>query len=271
MPRTSRGRPGRRRTSGPTRSSSPSSWPGFGSNRCGRSSSAPSRDEGSTTPRSSRSASRAAHGARSSSPRRRPGTIGWWASGCWEPRARCIGARRRRRASGSGGRASPSARWWRGRACTPRAAASVAAPRGAPDGLAGAWVNLYREYAIAVEGLAGRIEPGWLGPDLPGRRERGRPRGRVRRSGGGLVRGRRVRPDRRRSLSVRLSARANGAVHRSRSSSLRPTRARVFASTRLTMTAQARLWVPSGAGRLPGTTTEPAGTRPWWISPVSRS
>ena len=43
----------------------------------------------------------------------------------------------------------------------PRAAASVAAPRGAPDGLAGAWANLYREYAIAVEGLAGRIEPGW--------------------------------------------------------------------------------------------------------------
>ena len=53
-----------------------------------------------------------------------------------------------------------------------------------------------------------------------------------------------------------------GTVQMSRSSSFRPTRARVFASTRLTITAQARLWLPSGAGRLPGTTTEPAGTRP---------
>ena len=45
----------------------------------------------------------------------------------------------------------------------PRAAASVAVPRGAPDGLAGAWANLYREYGIAVEGLAGRLGSGWPG------------------------------------------------------------------------------------------------------------
>ena len=44
----------------------------------------------------------------------------------------------------------------------PRAAAAVAAPRGTPDGLAGAWGNLYREYAIAVEVFAGRLDPAWL-------------------------------------------------------------------------------------------------------------
>ena len=44
----------------------------------------------------------------------------------------------------------------------PRAAAFVAAPRGTPDGIAGAWANLYREYAIAVEVLAGRLDAGWL-------------------------------------------------------------------------------------------------------------
>ena len=44
----------------------------------------------------------------------------------------------------------------------PRAAAFVAAPRGAADGLAGAWANLYREYAIAVEVLAGRLDAAWL-------------------------------------------------------------------------------------------------------------
>ena len=44
----------------------------------------------------------------------------------------------------------------------PRAAAFVAAPRGTPDGLAGAWANLYREYAIAVEVLAGRLDAAWL-------------------------------------------------------------------------------------------------------------
>ena len=44
----------------------------------------------------------------------------------------------------------------------PRAGAFVAAPRGTPDGLAGAWANLYREYAIAVEVLAGRLDTAWL-------------------------------------------------------------------------------------------------------------
>ena len=44
----------------------------------------------------------------------------------------------------------------------PRAAPFVAAPRGTPDGLAGAWANLYREYAIAAEVLSGRLDPGWL-------------------------------------------------------------------------------------------------------------
>ena len=45
---------------------------------------------------------------------------------------------------------------------------------------------------------------------------------------------------------------------------------RVFASTCFTITAQYRLWLPSLAGRLPATTTEPAGTRPKWISRVAR-
>ena len=56
-----------------------------------------------------------------------------------------------------------------------------------------------------------------------------------------------------------------------RSSSLTDVRARVFSSTRLTMMAAFRLWLPSAAGRLPATTTEPAGTRPVSVSPVSRS
>ena len=47
-----------------------------------------------------------------------------------------------------------------------------------------------------------------------------------------------------------------------RSSSLMDVFARVCASTFLTITAQAREWLPSPAGRLPGTTTDPAGTRP---------
>ena len=46
---------------------------------------------------------------------------------------------------------------------------------------------------------------------------------------------------------------------------------RVWASTRLTITAHARLYLPSADGRLPGTTTEPDGTLPKWIRPVSRS
>jgi hypothetical protein len=38
--------------------------------------------------------------------------------------------------------------------------------------------------------------------------------------------------------------------------------ARVWASTRFTITAQASECVPSADGRLPGTTTDPDGTRP---------
>lgn len=53
-----------------------------------------------------------------------------------------------------------------------------------------------------------------------------------------------------------------GFNRQSRSSSLRLTRPRVFSSTCLMMMAQYKLWLPSGAGRAPGTTTEPAGTRP---------
>lgn len=58
--------------------------------------------------------------------------------------------------------------------------------------------------------------------------------------------------------------------HQLRSSSLMLVLARVFASTCLMITAQDRLCEPSAAGRLPGTTTAPAGTRPRVISPVSR-
>ena len=47
-----------------------------------------------------------------------------------------------------------------------------------------------------------------------------------------------------------------------RSNSLMPVLARVLASTRLTITAQYREYLPSSEGRLPDTTTEPAGTRP---------
>src|SRR6185295_5352856 len=47
-----------------------------------------------------------------------------------------------------------------------------------------------------------------------------------------------------------------------RSSSLIEVLARVASSTRLTMTAQASECVPSLDGRLPGTTTDPDGTRP---------
>ena len=43
-----------------------------------------------------------------------------------------------------------------------RSGAFVASPRGTPDGLAGAWASLYREYAIAVEVLAGRLDAAWL-------------------------------------------------------------------------------------------------------------
>src|SRR5258706_15841237 len=47
-----------------------------------------------------------------------------------------------------------------------------------------------------------------------------------------------------------------------RSSALMPTLSRVLASTRLTMTAQYRLYLPPADGRFPDTTTDPGGTRP---------
>ena len=53
-----------------------------------------------------------------------------------------------------------------------------------------------------------------------------------------------------------------GAEFQARSRSLMLVLARVWASTRLTMTAQVRLYLPPSRGRLPATTTEPAGTRP---------
>ena len=56
----------------------------------------------------------------------------------------------------------PECRMVAGARMHPRAAAFVAAPRGIADGLAGAWANLYREYAIAVEVLAGRLDAAWL-------------------------------------------------------------------------------------------------------------
>jgi hypothetical protein len=68
----------------------------------------------------------------------------------------------------------------------------------------------------------------------------------------------RLRRCRRKRMSVLPIRHGNHA----RSSSLMPTLARVFSSTCLMMTAQYRLWEPSGAGRLPGTTTAPRGTRP---------
>ena len=47
--------------------------------------------------------------------------------------------------------------------------------------------------------------------------------------------------------------------------------ARVLASTCFTITAQYRPYLPSGEGKVPGTTTDPAGTRPWSILPLARS
>src|SRR5688572_31670734 len=46
---------------------------------------------------------------------------------------------------------------------------------------------------------------------------------------------------------------------------------RVFASTRLTITAQYRWQLPSPEGRLPATTTDPDGTRPYVTVPLARS
>src|SRR5690606_30665978 len=64
-----------------------------------------------------------------------------------------------------------------------------------------------------------------------------------------------------------------GAVggHQALSRSLMLVLARVCASTRLTITAQARLCEPSSAGSEPGTTTEPDGMRPYVTLPVARS
>ena len=50
-----------------------------------------------------------------------------------------------------------------------------------------------------------------------------------------------------------------------------PVFARVFSSTRLTITAAYSEWLPSAAGNEPATTTLPAGTRPYVISRVARS
>ena len=47
-----------------------------------------------------------------------------------------------------------------------------------------------------------------------------------------------------------------------RNNSLIPTLPKVFASTFFTITAQYKLYLPHLDGRLPETTTEPAGTRP---------
>src|SRR5690606_41923886 len=55
-----------------------------------------------------------------------------------------------------------------------------------------------------------------------------------------------------------------------RSSSLMLVFSRVAAVTRLTITAQYRLWLPSAAGSEPLTTTEPGGIRPYVTSPVMR-
>jgi len=50
--------------------------------------------------------------------------------------------------------------------------------------------------------------------------------------------------------------------HQARRSSLMDVLARVASSTRFTITAQLSAYLPSADGRLPGTTTEPDGTRP---------
>ena len=72
---------------------------------------------------------------------------------------------------------------------------------------------------------------------------------------------------RNRAAGYQLSRECNSfvryALHaHSRSSSLIDVFALVCASTRLTMTAHASEQAPSAEGRLPGTTTDPAGTRP---------
>lgn len=69
------------------------------------------------------------------------------------------------------------------------------------------------------------------------------------------------RPEGRRAWPVRIRPDRNQASA-PRSRSLMAVLARVWASTRFTMTAHARLTLPSFDGRLPGTTTDPEGTRP---------
>ena len=61
-----------------------------------------------------------------------------------------------------GHRGEPERRVVAGAGMHPGPAAWVAAPRGTADGLGGAWANLYREYAIAVDALEGRLDPVWL-------------------------------------------------------------------------------------------------------------
>lgn len=56
-----------------------------------------------------------------------------------------------------------------------------------------------------------------------------------------------------------------------RNSSLIDVLARVCASTRFTITAQYKPYLPSAEGSVPGTTTDPAGTRPWRMVLVVRS
>ena len=64
------------------------------------------------------------------------------------------------------------------------------------------------------------------------------------------------------SFTARSGGSGGGLLPQSRSRSFRLTLARVAAVTFFTITAQYRLWLPSLEGRLPLTTTEPAGTRP---------
>ena len=55
---------------------------------------------------------------------------------------------------------------------------------------------------------------------------------------------------------------SNYSSETARNNSLMPTFASVFASTFFTIIAAYKLYVPQAEGKLPGTTTEPAGTRP---------
>ena len=63
------------------------------------------------------------------------------------------------------------------------------------------------------------------------------------------------------NLMLTISA-VNYSSDTERSKALMPTLARVLASTFLTIIAAYKLYVPHFDGKFPGTTTEPAGTRP---------